>query len=281
MSGAEESTASTVLEPFFAETGRGRRFAISSRPASECRGSVLFVPPFAEEMNKSRRMAALAAQALAENGWHVLRADLHGCGDSEGASGEATWSGWLADIDFWVDWLLRRTKGPIILWCLRAGVLLATSWLNRTPASASLLLWQPVPNGQQHLTQFLRLRAASEMLDSRNAGGIVSQLKSDLAGGTPVTVAGYELNPELANPLADARLQLPDEYDGAMSLLEVLSADASPSPAFQRLAGSWREAGIRTQCIQVPGPPFWQTSEIETAPSLIHATVEAAGNLSS
>ena len=279
MSASVVTTERTVLNPFFTDTGRGDRFAISSSPLSEPKGSILFVHPFAEEMNKSRRMAALAARALADDGWHVLRADLQGCGDSEGDSGEATWSGWLADIDFWADWLQKRARGPMLIWGLRAGALLATSWLARTRASTSLLLWQPVTNGQQHLTQFLRLRAASEMLDSRNAGGVVSQLRQELLTGSMVTVAGYDLNPEMANPLAEARLGLPEEYGGSIRILEVQAADASPSPAFQRLLNKWREAGIPAHCTQVTGPPFWNTSEIETAPDLIQATVDAAGRL--
>ena len=42
------------------------------------------VKAWAEEMNKARRMAALQARLLAENGYAVLQIDLHGCGDSSG-----------------------------------------------------------------------------------------------------------------------------------------------------------------------------------------------------
>ena len=45
-------------------------------------GSILYVHPFAEEMNKSRRMAALQAHGLAQAGYAVLQVDLRGCGES-------------------------------------------------------------------------------------------------------------------------------------------------------------------------------------------------------
>ena len=54
----------------------GRRFALHHRPAGPPRGLVVYVHPFAEEMNKSRRMAALQSRALAEAGFAVLQLDL-------------------------------------------------------------------------------------------------------------------------------------------------------------------------------------------------------------
>ena len=70
-----------------------RRFAVLHWPA-EPRvplGLVVHAPAFAEEMNKSRRMVALQARALAEDGLAVLLVDPLGCGDSPGDFGDATW----------------------------------------------------------------------------------------------------------------------------------------------------------------------------------------------
>jgi len=53
-------------------------------------GSVLYGHPFAEEMNKSRRMAGLQARALARAGYDVLQIDLRGCGGSSGDFGDAS-----------------------------------------------------------------------------------------------------------------------------------------------------------------------------------------------
>ncbi|WP_405237834.1 hydrolase 2, exosortase A system-associated [Lentisalinibacter orientalis] len=270
----------TTPEPFFADTGNGRQFAVVNRPADTPRGSVLFVPPFAEEMNKSRRMAALTAAALARDGWLVLRFDLTGCGDSDGEFADATWQGWLDDLDFWVQWLRRQTEAPLLLWGLRAGALLASAWLQETGESLPLLLWQPVGNGQRHLTQFLRLRAAAEMMDARQTKGVVSQLWETFASGIAVTVAGYTLNPALVNPMSDVRITLPDEYRARVSLLEISGAERpSLSPATEMIVQKWREAGVDTAGFVVPGAPFWQTTEIETVPAAIDASVTEARRL--
>ena len=62
------------------------------------KGCVLNIHPFAEEMNKSRRMAALQARALAKAGYAVLQIDLFGCGDSSGDFGDASWQDWVGDV---------------------------------------------------------------------------------------------------------------------------------------------------------------------------------------
>jgi exosortase A-associated hydrolase 2 len=268
-------------EPFFADTARGRRFAIANHPTSgKPRGSILHVPAFAEEMNKSRRMSALTAAALARDGWFVLRVDLHGCGDSEGHFADATWQGWIEDLGFWAEWLRRRADGPLILWSLRSGALLISDWMAESKENLPLLLWQPVGNGQKHMTQFLRLRAAAEMLDARKAGGVVTSLREKLLAGNPVTVAGYTMHPKLANPLSDAKFVLPDGYSARVHLLEITSRKPPTlSPSSNMMIQRWREAGLETSHSVVTGPAFWQTTEIETAPNAIQTTVEAAREL--
>ena len=97
------------------------------------RGLVLYIHPFAEEMNKARRMAALQARALAQGGYSVLQIDLSGCGDSSGDFGDATWKGWVNDVVQGCHWLRGQSNiqsaasdnVPLWLWGLRAGCLLA------------------------------------------------------------------------------------------------------------------------------------------------------------
>lgn len=78
----------------------GPRFRLVSEPAQgTVIGTVVFAPAFAEEMNKSRRMTARMARALAADGWRVVQRDLLGCGDSAGDFGDATWAAWLDDVE--------------------------------------------------------------------------------------------------------------------------------------------------------------------------------------
>ena len=57
----------TAPRPIFIDSPSGRLFGVYCAPGASTRrrGAVLYVPPFAEEMNRSRRMVALQARAFA------------------------------------------------------------------------------------------------------------------------------------------------------------------------------------------------------------------------
>src|SRR5690349_8930312 len=114
-----------MLEAFFLPAERGNRFCVVNRPARETRGAILYVHPFAEEMHKSRRTAALQARRLAELGYVVLQIDLLGCGDSAGEFGDARWDIWQSDVQAGLAWLKARVDAPLALWGLRLGAMLA------------------------------------------------------------------------------------------------------------------------------------------------------------
>ena len=119
-------------EIFFLPVGDGQRFCIYHPPQTSVeRGAVLYLHPFAEEMNKSRRMASLQSRALAEAGYGVLQIDLLGCGDSSGDFSDATWEAWRGDVVHAVAWLRQRTSAPLTLWGLRVGCLLAVECCGR------------------------------------------------------------------------------------------------------------------------------------------------------
>lgn len=270
-----------ALEAFFHPApGGGQRLYVHHTPPADqsIRGTVLYVHPWAEEMNKSRRMAALASRALARDGWAVLQVDLLGCGDSSGDFGDATWDDWVDDVITAAGWLQRKHPGlPMWLWGLRAGALLATAAAPRLAGSVNLLLWQPVQQGKAVIQQFLRLKAAAQLADG-SGGAILTALRTDLAAGRPVEIAGYTLKPGLAQGLEEARLAPPQPLHDAPRVVWLETStqpDAGVSPAARTASPQWEAAGWRVDLQVVAGPAFWQTTEIEDAPDLIEATVRA------
>jgi uncharacterized protein len=275
------------LAPAPGATG-GPRFALLHRPAGAVRGLVVFVHPFAEEMNKSRRMAAMQARALAGQGLAVLLPDLLGCGDSAGDFGEASWSAWVDDIVHASTWLRGQALGwaaapdtaatadppPLTLWGLRTGALLATEAAVRLGDVPRLLFWQPALNGKTVLQQFLRLQLASELMGG-NAKGGTEALRARLAAGDSVDLAGYRLSPALAHGLEQARLELPRGVRQVDWLDVSPREDAVLAPGSAHTGARWREAGCQVHARVVTGPAFWQTTEIEDAPRLIEATLAA------
>ncbi|MDX1657110.1 MAG: hydrolase 2, exosortase A system-associated [Candidatus Competibacteraceae bacterium] len=255
------------MEPLFLPGGRDRLFALYYAPRrADNRGTVLFVQPFAEELNKARAMVAGQARLLAEQGYGVLVPDLYGCGDSPGQFHQARWEIWREDLLACLDWLKSRAPGPPILWGLRLGALLALEVARLRPA-ARLLLWQPVSDGRSLLNQFLRLRTATAALAGRRER--VEQLRHCLLQGQSLEVAGYRLHPELA--LALDRLQLPKPPAVPVDWLELAPSGEIP-PARRSLIEGWPTAQGPVTVHSLPGVPFWSTQEITRAPAWLEAT---------
>jgi exosortase A-associated hydrolase 2 len=261
-----------MFEAGFMDGTRGGLFYVLHVPAvSRTRGVVLFVHPFAEEMNKSRRMVATQARALAQQGFVVLIPDHYGCGDSEGDFGDAEWGVWVEDLRLAASWLQERYDAPLVLWGLRTGCLLISELIQHHGiVPQRCLFWQPVTNGEQYLTQFLRLRIAAGMLagEKESAKG----LRQCLSDGQPLEVAGYRLPPAVAEPLAKARLACPP---CPVDWLEVvLEEGAELPPASARTVDAWREEGGQVAAAVVLGEPFWNTQEIREAPELVQASLD-------
>ena len=208
----------TATEALFAPLGRGplaQRLCLWHTPTGAApERLVVHVHGFGEDLNKSRRMAAMQARALAEAGSAVLRFDLLGCGDSDGEFSDATWDDWIADTVAACHWALahnaaRWPQAPLPecwLWGHRAGCLLAQAAAAQLPGAWHLLFWQPTPMGNTVLQQFLRLDMAAAKL---TGAADKASAKSLLAAGATASVAGYEITPALAAGLEAARLQPP------------------------------------------------------------------------
>jgi exosortase A-associated hydrolase 2 len=260
-------------EPFFLEGPDSRLFALYfAPPGGQPRGGVLLAPPFAEELNKARRMIALQARSFAAVGWATLVLDLRGTGDSEGDFASASWAGWKADLATGCAWLRGQVAGPLVGWGLRLGCLLLADMASEPDSGFErLLLWQPVLNGATFLGQFLRLRLAADMIRSGMAGETVETLRARLRAGQDVEVTGYGVSPDLAGVIDGMRLtQLTASISMPVHWIEVSPrAAAALTPAAERALEALRLARVPITAEAVSGDPFWSTVEIAVCPALL------------
>lgn len=271
------------MEAFFLPAAQGQRLCVfhAPPPGEALRGSVIYVPPLAEEMNRCRRMASLQARAFAQAGFATLQIDLMGCGDSSGNFADATWEAWLDDIDLARQWLAQRCAAPLWLWGARAGCLLAAHSAGRSAeVPVGLLMWMPVVSGRQHVQQFLRLRVMGDVVrgsqskPSESTASLLQQLEQ----GQSVEVAGYVMGSKLAAGLSGARL---DDVGHSLQVrcFEVVGpGNAAPmtvSPALEQQLSRWAAAGISATATVVPGEPFWQVPEAPGCNELLRATTNA------
>lgn len=262
--------------PFFLDAPGGARYCLYHAPAGVCRGALLYVAPFGDEMNRTRNLAARQARALAQLGIGVLQIDLYGCGDSAGEFGDARWQQWQDDLALGHAWLAEQLNVPVGLWGLRLGALLALDYAARaTMPVARLLLWQPVVRGAAFLTQLLRLRLAGALLDGETAGRTgTTQLHKALLGGEPTEIGGYLVAPELGAAIDRADASAVPPVNVPVDWFDVLPAPGRPpGAAAVKQVTDWRIQGVTVSLHAVHGLPFWATQEITDCPELVAATL--------
>ena len=267
----------------------GSRWCLWTQPPAGAPSAlVVYAHPLAEEMNKSRRMVALQARALAVQGFAVLQMDALGCGDSAGSMQDARWPDWVDDLVHAVAIArLRFTQrwpsapAPALwLWGLRSGALLACEAAKHIDTPLNLLFWQPAISGKTTWQQFLRLAKVSMALGKGGGTNAADTCGDTVAGADPDTtpptlVAGYRLHPLFGAGLSAATLA-PPALASRMVWLDISPQVApEPTPATRLALDAWKTAGCTVEHRHVTGPAFWQTTEIEEAPALLQATLNA------
>jgi exosortase A-associated hydrolase 2 len=269
-----------TLQPLFLEGPAGRLFAVYFPPAlnQPKLGGLVYVPPFAEEMNQSRRMATLQARRLSAQGLGVLLLDLYGTGDSAGNFEDSRWDTWIGDITVALDWLAGTCPGPLGLWGLRLGGLLALEATRRVPDRVErVILWQPVIRGRRMLDQFLRVRVAAAM-GKCGPRESTSDLRNALAAGEMQEVAGYVLAGPLTEAIDAADLaSLAPRPNCRVDWFELTpQANSGLPPAAIKIAAAWQAEGADLGHHRVVGPSFWAlqvwTEEAVLVPELWEAT---------
>ncbi len=276
--------AADSFEAFFLPGASGRLFSVFHGPVSGSPPTVgvLYVPPFADEMNKCRRMAALQARRLAAQGLGTLCIDLYGTGDSEGHFREARWDIWIEDLSMAIRWLEERGMQRIVLWGVRFGALLVADLTHQLGSRlAQVILWQPVASGKVYVGQFLRLRAAAQMMTG-DAGFSTTQLREQLQRGESVEVAGYDLHPALADEISGKDLRhMPMPAGSRVDWLEIVAdTEQQMPPVAGQVVTAWLAAGAEVETATVVGEPFWTTPEIAVVDELLDRTAQIGGLIS-
>lgn len=232
----------------------------------------MFLHAFGEEMHKARRTVAAQARLLAAEGYNVVLLDLSGCGDGAGDFADATWQLWHADAAFALQYLRSLDSGPVSLWGLRLGALLACEMAQAVGDIAQLILWQPVLNGEQQIDQFLRLRTAASAVGD----GAVFDRKSlwgELRAGRTLEIAGYELSPELALGIAQSRL-LDLIPPCPVAWLEIGGVEGQLARPSQNVISHWIDHGVRVDSRSLRGEAFWRNHDAPVNKELLRATRE-------
>jgi pimeloyl-ACP methyl ester carboxylesterase len=138
---------------------------VGTRIALNC---FIFVPPFAEEMNRSRRLLSLLSHKLADNGHRALIYDLPGTGDSPLDFAHARLSHWIEATRKIVN--AQPYEAKIHLVGIRFGAALAVA---ADSEKAQIIMLAPIFSGASTLRTYTRIATPAEADGSFRAGGYV------------------------------------------------------------------------------------------------------------
>jgi len=153
------------VEPFYFGPKDERLFGVYHAPSVRRRvpaGAVLCYPLLQEYVRSHRAFLRLASQ-LVGRGWHVLRFDYSGCGDSYG-DGPSRPDAWAQDLRLAARELRERAGSiRLALVGLRLGASLAASVAPNVQPLDKLILWDPVVNGPDYVRQLEEFRHAAPL----------------------------------------------------------------------------------------------------------------------
>jgi amino acid adenylation domain-containing protein len=261
-----------TMTPFYFGADKAPLFGLYSPPnaAVARQAAVLMCAPLATEYLRTHYAVRLISSQLARAGFHVLRFDYHGTGDSSGEVDAGQFDLWLDDIALAAKELLGTSGAQdLTLVGLRMGAALAVEALaSRKIKAKCLVLWDPVVFGDEYLSTIEKLNA--EMAAPRKAP---LRASDELVGMRfPQDLRAAIRGVDIAR-----RLQKADVQKAALILSEDL-------PRYGALLDSMRSRWPETMFQAIGGPVEWDTLEGAyegrmTGP-IIRAVAEAVKSLS-
>lgn len=219
------------MEVFFFGPASDQRLGVyhPANPGNDRLQGVVLCYPFGQEYMRSHRAFRQLAALLAQKGFHVLRFDYRGTGDSARELEDVSPEDWLADIDLAMAELRDRSGvQSVSLVGLRLGALLAAQVASRlTSKLASLVLWDPLISGRDYLKE----------LKGDSSFGPTGRTLSNFADKDgSLHFNGFTMSGIFQEGLN--ALSLSEMTPKAGRILQVVSHE---TPGFSALAEHWRE----------------------------------------
>jgi len=204
--------------------------------------------PVGQEYIRSHRAFYQLAVRLARAGFHVLRFDYYGCGDSEGDFEDANFSQWTEDI---VDAVaeIRRKSGwqKVCLIGMRLGATLSMMAAANQQNIEGLILWEPIVDGKKYLEELAAMhKSYVGHYKLENKKGISSM-------GIPAEVIGFPMTTRLVEDLKTIDpydIKLPSETD----MLVLINEERTD---FNKFLNYFKQINSRVDHKLIPDHKFW------------------------
>lgn len=159
-------------------------------------GVVLCYPIINEYLRSHRAFVRLAIQ-LATEGFHVLRFDYFGCGDSYGDDDDGNLQEWTENLLTAIDELKNGCDAShICLIGLRMGATLALLAAENRNDIDTMVLWEPIVNGEEYVREIKRLHLESAVIE-----GLPKAVKGQSDTSRHLEILGFRITDILLDEL--------------------------------------------------------------------------------
>lgn len=242
-------------------------------PSDVIKHAVIILPPFAEEMNKSRHIFKQLLTLLSQQQFYGFMLDHYGTGDSEADLDQATISLWRDDLQLLLQHLVHWQFASVSFIALRFGSLQLFDLLNHITLPLpikQLVLWQPMFDSGRFWQQFCRIKIAEAMANGDKINQ--TQIQQQLTAGQIVEIAGYPINLAFYQSIQQINPDIPTALTKLpLSWFELSKLDTIAIPVQKMRDNLVEKCQLHFQ--QIKAEAFWQTTELATAEQLIHLTL--------
>jgi uncharacterized protein len=161
--------------------------------------TVLLCNPFGQEAIRCHRMLRILAERLCRAGFHVMRFDYFGTGDSDGDDMEVSLKTWIDDVLRANDEAARLSGNKRYSWFgLRLGANVAAMASARAANPPELLVfWDPVVSGAHYLGSLARTQIA----ETRALQESPNRTYPPTSEVRPSEVLGFPLTPSMLDDI--------------------------------------------------------------------------------
>ena len=233
-----------------------RLFGIFDEPATPSDRGVVLCYPHGADYDSAFRSLRILGTRLSRAGFHVLRFDYLGTGDSWGDIEDASIGQWTEDTVAAIHELRTSCDlRQIAVVGLRLGATVATLAAAECGAVDQLVAWAPVFEGREYLAA-LRAQHQQWLKDEKRSGRAKLAADDDLLG--------YRLTPSIKSDLENLSLLSLSKLP-APSVYVVNQEPSADRPEFT----AWlRARGANVDADVIDGPTIWSRT-----PSMPEASV--------
>lgn len=237
------------MEPFYFGASQKALLGIYQPPKVNPmrRCGIVLCYPIGQEYVRAHRAFRQLALLLVRNGFHVLRFDYYGCGDSAGDFEEADVTQWTRDVAAAIDELkdISGVKKVSLIGARLGASLCALAGSPRTDVD-SMVLWDPAMNGKSYLAEVLAWHR--KWLEE-----VWPKSTQTSATNGKLEILGFPFSRGLCDSLE--RLDLSAVQQWPVQHLLIVESERQTEGAL--LSQHLKEKVSHLDCLNIPSPRIW------------------------